>query len=94
MRRCLGFKHLTCLSDHFARQKLLREAGQGLNGKCAKKTAGNTTGTKFVFRVCKLIQELEKVQPHYVRCIKSNKDDDQWTLDAGVCYEQLKYVHL
>jgi myosin heavy subunit len=74
---------------------LLRQIGKALTAtdECGARKAGATTGTKFVYRVCKLMEELARVKPHYVRCVKSNDSvDKEWEFDARFCFQQLQYV--
>lgn len=87
-------KRPTCMSGLFVLQDLLDKFGKDPNSsaKCGTNAQGTTTGTKFVFAVCKLMDELRKVTPHYVRCVKSNKTSDEWKFDGSICYEQLQYV--
>ena len=51
-----------------------------------------TLGTKFVKDVDELVTALNAVEQHYVRCVKSNMENEPWKFHARTCHTQLKYV--
>lgn len=53
-----------------------------------------TAGTQFVSDMNKLIEELEKCEPHYIRCIKPNDKKRSNFYDDELCLHQVKYLGL
>ena len=53
-----------------------------------------TLGSAFRKQLAGLTRVLEKTQPHFIRCIKSNALKQPDAFDAPLCLEQLRYSGL
>lgn len=60
----------------------------------ARKKRPPPISTQFVGSVCELCETLEKCQPHYIRCIKSNDDKKAFGYNEERVRHQCRYLNL
>ncbi|GBG31222.1 Myosin-6 [Hondaea fermentalgiana] len=73
----------------------LFQAGQsGSGGKRGPDANRKTIGTQFKEQLVDLMDLLNSTEPHYVRCVKPNKEKVPGRFDAPLCFAQLRSAGL
>ena len=64
--------------------------GYGKNSR--KPTARTSLGGQFRAQLSKLMETLRSTDPHFIRCVKPNREKRPKVYDARMCLDQLRYA--